>query len=522
MLGGTAAWIVYFRADLVLSHYDAKAHLVVARRVIDSLTPGWQQVGAVWLPLPHLLQLLPVQIDLFYRTGAAGSFTSILCFGVTAYATARLVMAATGSHLGAVTSTAILALNPNLLYLQSTPMTEPLLLATTALLVLWLFEWVQADSDVVPARVGLVLFAAAWTRYEAWAVIGAALAAVVFTLWRQGVPLHALVRRVSRLSAWPVAAVVIFLVNSRITVGSWFVSDGFYVADPLYQAHAIRTLLAVWWGTHELSGFAVEVVASIAAVVSVARAASKPADARMLIPVALFAAAALPLYGFYEGHPYRIRYMIPLVFACAVFGGLAVGMTRRGGPFTGRDVGGSRGLSGGPGGPDMETMDARGGGAWVPRVGAALAVLLMASVLVESPPWDRNAAMLVEAQWDRPFSVARRTVSACLARGYRGDKILASMGSLAHYMQELSWDGFRIADFVHEGNGAIWRAAMESGPAPHAGWMLVEERAEGGDILAARLRRDPAFARQMTRVCEGGGVALYKRDEVKGQASKVK
>ncbi len=522
MLAGTAAWIVYFNADLVLSHYDAKAHLVVARRVIDSLTPGWQQVGAVWLPLPHLLQLIPVQVDLFYRTGAAGSFTSIACFGITVYAVARLVIAATGSRLGAVTSTAILALNPNLLYLQSTPMTEPLLLATTALLVLWLFEWVRADTDVVPARVGLALFAAAWTRYEAWAVSGAALAAVVFALWRQGVPFNALIRRACRLAVWPAAAVVIFLVNSRITIGSWFVSDGFYVADPLYQAQAVRTLMAVWWGTHRLSGFVVETVALIAAAACVVRATRTAADARLLIPVALFAAAALPLYGFYEGHPYRIRYMVPLVFACAVFGGLAVGLTRRAAGLVGRKAHDLPSVSRTQGDPWMAKADARAGRAWGPRAGAALATLLMASVLVESPPWDRNAAMLVEAQWDRPFSVARRTVSACLARGYRGDKILASMGSLAHYMQELSWDGFRIADFVHEGNGAIWRAAMESGPAPHAGWMLVEERAEGGDILAARLRRDPAFARQMTRVCEGGGVALYKRDEVKGQASKVK
>ena len=46
-LAGIVAWIVFFRADLVLSHYDAKAHLVVARRVIDNLTPGWQQIGAV-------------------------------------------------------------------------------------------------------------------------------------------------------------------------------------------------------------------------------------------------------------------------------------------------------------------------------------------------------------------------------------------------------------------------------------------------------------------------------------------
>jgi hypothetical protein len=72
-LAGIAAWVFYLQQDLVLSHYDAKAHLVVSRRIIDSLTPGWRQVGAVWLPLPHLLQMLPVQIDVLYQTGAFGS-----------------------------------------------------------------------------------------------------------------------------------------------------------------------------------------------------------------------------------------------------------------------------------------------------------------------------------------------------------------------------------------------------------------------------------------------------------------
>ena len=78
-------------------------------------------------------------------------------------------------------------------------------------------------------------------------------------------------------------------------------------------------------------------------------------------------------------------------------------------------------------------------------------------------------------------------------------------------MQELSAEGFDIADFINEGNGTIWNVAVSSGPAPHAGWMLVEETAEGGDLLAQRIRADATFADGMVRVCEGGGVALYRR-----------
>ena len=502
---GLAAWIVHLQQGLILSHYDAKAHLVVARRVIDNITPGWQQIGAVWLPLPHLINLLPTQADLFYRTGAFASVFSIACFAVAVWAAARLILAITGSSAGAVTATALLVLNPNVLYLQTTPMTEPLLQAVTMLAVLWAYEWViaagsqdavRAGSYAVPAKLRWVLFAAAWTRYEAWAILGILVPAIAYALWRQGMPVGVLARTVVGVVAWPAVAVVLFLINSRVTVGSWFVAGGFYVPDVEYQDRPVRSLVAVWWGTHQLSGYVVETVALASAGVMAVRALLAPsgveesrrAEAALLIPISLFAAAALPFYAFHSGHPFRIRYMVPLVCACALFSGLCVGF----GAFVGRAVA-----------PRHRRTFAPS------HLRIVIAALLIAAAVYESPPWDEHAPMLAEAQWDVPASLNRRDVTACLERD--GHKVLASMGSLAHYMQELSHAGFGIADFVNEGNGSIWELAMETGPAPHAGWMLVEEQAEGGDVLAQRIRADAAFARGMTRVCEGGGVALYKR-----------
>src|ERR1700726_1347687 len=96
LLGAMVA-IHYHRLGLTLSHYDARGHLIVARRVIDSITPGWQQIGAVWLPLPHLLNMIPVQIDFFYRTGASGVAMSIAAFAVATGGIAWLVIAMTES-----------------------------------------------------------------------------------------------------------------------------------------------------------------------------------------------------------------------------------------------------------------------------------------------------------------------------------------------------------------------------------------------------------------------------------------
>ena len=118
--------------------------------------------------------------------------------------------------------------------------------------------------------------------------------------------------------------------------------------------------------------------------------------------------------------------------------------------------------------------------------------------------------MVLEAQWEAPFRRERETVTRYLVRYHDGTPILASMGSLGHYMQETSAAGFELADFLHEGNGDLWAEASVA-PARFVRWVLIEERAEGGDMLAARSRASPDFLAEFTRVSEGGGVALYHR-----------
>jgi hypothetical protein len=77
-------------------------------------------------------------------------------------------------------------------------------------------------------------------------------------------------------------------------------------------------------------------------------------------------------------------------------------------------------------------------------------------------------------------------------------------------MQEASGSGLAIRDFLHEGNGDIWLAALQR-PQPFAAWMLIEEKAQGGDMLARIAREKPSFLGGYERVCDGAGLALYRR-----------
>ena len=82
-------------------------------------------------------------------------------------------------------------------------------------------------------------------------------------------------------------------------------------------------------------------------------------------------------------------------------------------------------------------------------------------------------------------------------------------------MQDLSRDGFDLRDFLHEGNGDMWLGALER-PRPLVGWILIEELSEGGDMLAERARANPRWLEGFTRVSEGAGLALYRRDSHPG------
>lgn len=457
---GTFAAAHYAGAGLTLSHYDARGHLVVARRTFDSLTPGWRQIGAVWLPLPHLLDIPGVWWDWGFRTGYPATAISILALAGGLAAFSSRLYRTTRSAAAAMTAPLLVVTNPNVLYLASTPMTEPLLLGLAFWSVAAVDRWISQDTPQHARVAGAAITCLALTRYEGWCIAAALVALASFQKWR------------ALQFAWYLGgAIAGFLVLGRATTGVWFVTSGFFEPDVSTLGSAGASLWQVWRSTLALGGWALTFAGAAGAVVcldQLRRRTPHPTAA-----MALVAAAALPAYAFFQGHPHRIRYMVPLVAASGALAALLV--------------------------------------AALPRRTRALAlVALAAGVWVEQRPIDSRAPMVLEAQWEAPFREGRTLVTAYLHREFDGTPILASMGSLGHYMQETSHAGFRLRDFLHEGNGDLWKAARDE-PERHVKWVLMEERAEGGDELALRARRDPTYLADFTRVAEGGGLVLYRR-----------
>jgi hypothetical protein len=241
------------RHGTLLLYGDAVAHLHIARRVFDSINPGFRQLGSVWLPLPHIL-LLPFVWNMdWWRTGLAGACVSIPsyvlgCAGI--YRLARMWLSMPAS----VVVVAFYGLNPGLLYMATTAMNEPLFLAEMIWAVLLIIQFESAlQAPVDPAnssaahlliRAGLVLVCAIFTRYDGWVyAAGAWLFAtrpmIAYRPWQR------------RRSKEPVAGAWVLFTALLIAAPSlWLAYNAKQFGDPLdfvrgpYSARAIEAKTA--------------------------------------------------------------------------------------------------------------------------------------------------------------------------------------------------------------------------------------------------------------------------------------
>lgn len=176
--------VVCYARGYVLLYGDAVAHLGIARRIFDSRNPGLAQLGGVWLPLPHLLMLPFIWRMDWWQNGIAGAWPSLLCYLLAVVGIYRLARRMLPVRW-ALVATAFFGLNPNLLYLSTTAMTEPLFLAELIWATLLTMECVDAVREgrrgQVASRLlvlGWVIVAAVYTRYDGW-ILGAAVWCVV-------------------------------------------------------------------------------------------------------------------------------------------------------------------------------------------------------------------------------------------------------------------------------------------------------------------------------------------------------
>jgi hypothetical protein len=220
------AW--FYQRGYTLYYGDAEAHLNMARRVVDSREPGLSQLGAVWLPLPHVLMLPFVANDKLWQSGLAGAIPVAFSFIVAAMFLYRAARWIYGDRAAAAAVLCLFALNPNLLYLQSAPMTEPVFFAALCALLYCAVRHRESQSLGWVAAAGVAALAATLTRYEGWFLVPFASLYFLFAAKRR------------------LAAALVFGTIAAVGPLGWLAYNWWYYGDPWWFYRGPYSAMAIY------------------------------------------------------------------------------------------------------------------------------------------------------------------------------------------------------------------------------------------------------------------------------------
>ncbi|MBL7495079.1 glycosyltransferase [Frankia sp. CNm7] len=328
----------YFYAhDVTLSYKDAISHLLISRRVVSSTTPGLAQLGGVWLPLPHLLALPLVWYGPAYESGICGSIVSMVSYVVCGVLLYKFGWRLTGRRSAGLVTAGVFLFNPSVLYMQSTPMTETLLLACIMGSVYGLLRWIQTDFRYqYLVRAAGSAFLATLSRYEGWVLLIAMMAALLVVALRSR--LRSMTDGILISFATLAALGVIgWAAWNQLILGDWLgFQRGEYAKPSLWVDETERSIghLDVAIGTYGIAvvGNLTLIFASLAViglVVYLARTRLSVESLPALVLVTFFPFFSYALYSgqrplhvmHYNGELYNVRFGLIMILAAAVFVG---------------------------------------------------------------------------------------------------------------------------------------------------------------------------------------------------------
>lgn len=220
----TYYFVHYLQNGLGLNYNDARSHLDIGRRVVEGLKPGLAQLGSVWLPLDHILMIPLVWNDWAWHSGFAGAFWNMLSFVATGLTIYKILEKLKVGVLGRIMGVIIFAANLNVLYLQSTAMTEPLLLATMTAGCYYLICWSEDNSILNLVKSSFWIMLSTLVRYDGWFLLLFAAAIVAITT---------LIKKGYKVAE---GLSVLFLTMGALGIVLWVGWNAAIFKDPLYFA----------------------------------------------------------------------------------------------------------------------------------------------------------------------------------------------------------------------------------------------------------------------------------------------
>ncbi|HUY48232.1 MAG TPA: LysM peptidoglycan-binding domain-containing protein [Streptosporangiaceae bacterium] len=175
----------YGAHGLTVAFNDSRSREMIARRILMSRTPGLAQFGATWLPLPAMLMLPLIWSGTLFSDGIAGSLPSMAAYVIAAVYMYRMARLATSSRGAGWVAAGVLMLNPSLLYMQSTPMSEAPSVSAFVVAIYYALRITHTYHALDIAKCAMAVAAGTLIRYENWVIGIAVVPILAYIAWRR-------------------------------------------------------------------------------------------------------------------------------------------------------------------------------------------------------------------------------------------------------------------------------------------------------------------------------------------------
>jgi hypothetical protein len=462
LLLSIAAAIIFIHEDFHNAHFDSKGHQLVARRIFDNLNPGWIQIGAFWLPLPHVLYYPLARSDFLYFHGLAGTPFSMLSYLLTVYLLYRLIERIFGVF-PAFCGSVLYLTNPNILYLQSSALTENLMILFMVASTYFLTRFVEMRKVSWLWFCSLSCALGILTRYDNWPVFGmiGLLLLIIDLLERRG--LRTLLRNGLVLGSLGFGAMALSFFINWYTTGHVMLDitvkytdfnfgNDSYILSFFVCLYTLANEISLEWTLIGVIGF-----------VAVFRRRFR--DPVFLTALALLGPFILYIIGYHNNHPTRIRYGLAFVPGAIIFASYWAGRSR--------------------------------------MLAYLFCVYVVFISLFSAFHFRYGSQLLEESMRDANNLALQQDLLYYLRQNDDGTLILAAMGDIAPVLYDLK---LPIKRYIHEGAKPWWNDARAH-PEKYAGWVFISQ----DDKLWMLFHDNPEFHKHFALIGRRNYLELYRR-----------
>ena len=500
-IASIAACWYYFQQRQILLYGDAYSHMMLARRFFDSQSPGLAQLGGVWLPLPHLAMLPFIWNDYLWRSGLAGSIPSMVFYVVASCCLFLAARRFTKDNCASFVGTLVFILNPNILYLQSTPLSELACIGTSTLACYFFLSWTQDDHPRQLVWMAASLFLATLTRYDGWALFVVMCLFVVVVGWLKHQPWVQIRGNLLILATLGGLGIVLWLLWNQVIFHDFlYFQRGPYSAQQQgIHIYTHQTYHDLWQSIRYYLLAAIEtfgpilfVLALVALIIFISRMRLAPETVvigAFLVPFAFY---VLSIYIGQAGifvpgaeppndprQIFNVRFGSEMVTSAALCLAILAGYLRQ--VFARRWI-------------------------LIGRVGQGF---LASAIIVQTLLIASGGIITVQDGLYGGSCAFPHPINAYLAAHYAGGKILEDTFTSNIDGADA---GLMLKDIVYDGSGRLWAKALQN-PVSVVDWIIVDP-GNSRDIVAQHIDvNSPKFLQQFTLLFkENYGLRLYHRN----------